>query len=288
MRKLVLAALAAAALAAAAPAEAATVTIQIARSGFSPKSVTIAFGDKVTWRNADTADHQIVADNGAFASPILKAGATYSFEFKAAGRYPYHDALKPTLKGTIVVKGPPPSITLGLSQPIVFFGQQITLTGVVSSKKAGESVTLFQLPQGQPSLVQLAVVLTGSGGVFTFVATPSILTSYEARWRGAISAQAHVQVKPKITFLPRARRFYAKVTAGVSLAGRFVYLQRRSGFGQWVTVRKLRLGPLSGRIFSIPRAARTFTYRIYLTVNQAGPGYLDSASGTQRVPARKP
>ena len=78
------------------------------------------------------------------------------------------------------------------------------------------------------------------------------------------------------------------IVADHSFAGRFVYLQRRSRFGQWVTVAKLKLGPLSGRIFSINRRHGTGfdVYRVYITVNQAGAGYLDGASGTQKIRRR--
>lgn len=288
MRKLLPGIVAGLALAVGPSAEAATVTVRIVKSGFSPSAVTINFGDTVLWRNADTTDHQVVADTGAFASPILRPGHTYSFTFRTAGTFRYRDALEPAERGRITVRGPPPSLTLGASQPIVVAGGQVTLTGVVSSQKAGESVTLYHQPHGQPSLIQLAVVLTGAGGGFSYATTPSILTSYEARWKSAVSAQVLVQVKPKVTFLPQGRRFVARVFApGATFAGRFVYLQRRSALGQWVSVRKLVLGPLSGRIFSIPRLRLTWTYRIFLTVNQAGPGYLDSQSGTQRLPRRR-
>ena len=49
-----------------------------------------------------------------------------------------------------------------------------------------------------------------------------------------------------------------------------IYLQRRSKFGQWVTVEKLKLGPNSGRIFNAPHLKGTSTYRVYMTTNQAG------------------
>jgi hypothetical protein len=75
-----------------------------------------------------------------------------------------------------------------------------------------------------------------------------------------------------------------RVTAGTSFYHRSVYLQRRSRFGQWIIIRKLKLGPRSGRVFHPPK--RPGTYRIFLTVNQAGPGYLSSNSGTQRVRRR--
>jgi plastocyanin len=274
-------------LAVAAPAEAATVTVRIVRAGFSPSAVTVNFGDTVVWRNADNVNHQVVADTGAFASPILRPGQAFSFTFRTAGTFRYRDALEPSERGRIVVRGPPPSLSLGASQSIIVAGQTITLTGTVSTRRAGESVTLFHVPHGQTALIQLAVVLTGAGGTFNYTTTPAILTSYEARWGSAISAQVAVQVKPKVTFLPRGRRFYAQVSApGASFFRRIIYLQWRSPLGQWVSVRRLALGPRSGRIFTISRLRTARVYRIFLTVNQAGPGYLDSNSGTQRVRAR--
>jgi plastocyanin len=277
------------ALATAAPAQAATVTVRIVRAGFSPSAVTINFEDTVVWRNADNRNHQVVADSGAFASPILRPGQTFSFTFRSAGTFPYRDALEPSERGRIVVRGPPPSVTLGASQPIVTAGQQITLTGVVSSRRANESVTIYHLPHGQASPIQLAVVLTGNGGGFSYTTAPTILTAYEARWRSAASARVAVQVKPRITFVPRGRgRFYTQVVVpGASFFRRFVYLQRRSPLGQWVNVRKLVLGPRSGRIFAISRLRTAALYRVFMTVNQAGAGYLDSNSGTQRVRARR-
>jgi plastocyanin len=287
MRRLIPALVVGLTLAVAPPAQAATVTVRIVSSGFSPSAVTIDFGSTVIWRNADNRNHQVVADSGAFASPILRPGQTYSFTFRTSGTFRYRDALEPNERGRVTVRGAPPSLTLAASQPIVVAGAPITLTGTVSTRAAGESVTLYHAPHGQTSLIQLAVVLTGAGGTFSFTTTPSILTSYEARWRSAISAQVAVQVKPRVTFLPRGRRFYAQVSApGASFFRRFVYLQRRSALGQWVSVRKLVLGPRSGRIFAIPRLRLARTYRIFLTVNQAGAGYLDSASGTQRVRSR--
>src|SRR5919197_1445061 len=118
MRRLVALAAAFTAFAVAAPAQAATIDVRIT--------------------NSDTANHQIVADNGSFASPILKPGTSYSFTFRTAGRFPYHDAIKPSLKGVVRVTGPPPSLTFGATNPIVVYGTQTTLNGTVSSKKAGE------------------------------------------------------------------------------------------------------------------------------------------------------
>ena len=92
------------------------------------------------WTNSTGALRQIVADEGSFASPILKPGQTYGFTFKTAGKYAYHDGLHPSLKGTLTVKGPPPEVTLDIGAPILVYGHSTTLTGKVSSGDSGESV----------------------------------------------------------------------------------------------------------------------------------------------------
>jgi len=185
------------------------------------------------------------------------------------------------------VNGPPPSLTFGATQPIVVYGSQTTLNGTVSNKQTGETVTILSQPYGQTSPIQLAVVQTTTGGVFSFATTPSIYTTYWATWRRTSSQQAVVQVKPKITFTPRRSRFYTTVSAADhSWAGHFVYLQRKSRFGQWVTTLKLKLGPKSARLFKIPRRRGVTVYRVAMTVNQAGAGYLDSHSGTQKIRRR--
>ena len=149
MRRLIPLVVGSVALVLAAPASTATTTVQIKRTGFVPVTVTINQDDSVTWTNADTIDHQVVADGGSFASPILRAGKTYTHTFRAGGTFKYHDGLHPALKGTVTVRGAPPQVSLATSAPIVKFGTQITLSGVVSNKKSGEAVTLTYLPADQ-------------------------------------------------------------------------------------------------------------------------------------------
>ena len=273
------------ALAAAPSAAAATLTVRIERDGFRPQSLTVDVGDTVVWRNVDTVNHQVVADTGAFASPILRPGGTYSFTFRAAGTYRYRDALEPAERGVVVVRGPPPSVSLGLTAPVVVYGGAVHLQGRVSSGRAGQEVQVLAQPHGAASYVLVTVVRTTTNGFFDYPHVPSVLTSYQVRWRNVTSQPVAVQVRPRIRFrLARRGWFVTRVTAARSFAGRWVYLQRRSRFGQWVSVRKLTLGPRSGRYFRVPR--RNGTYRIFMTVNQAGAGYLESWSGTQPVRRR--
>lgn len=282
MRRLFAAIVVVAGLAAAPVAEAATRTVNINRGGFVPVSVTITAQDTVTWVNRDTVNHQVVSDRGNFVSPILGPGKRYSFQFMDAGTFRYRDALEPAERGTIVVRGLPPAVSFGATVPILTYGAETHLQGVVNSKKAGESVTIFAQPLGQSSFQQAAVLQTGAGGVFDWVTKPQILTNFQVQFKTATSQPVTVQVQPKLSLLPGRRAwFLARVTAGRSFAGRWIYLQRRNAFGQWVSLRKLVLGRNSGKLFRVPAASGT--YRVFMTVNQAGAGYLASQSGTQTV-----
>ncbi|MHB8649525.1 MAG: cupredoxin domain-containing protein [Gaiellaceae bacterium] len=268
----------------AAPAGAATTTIQIKSTGFSPSALTINHGDKITWHNADKADHQVVADDGSFASPILKAGQSYTATLANAGTFSYHDSLSPRHGGKLTVKGPPPSVTL--SEPIVDYGTQVTLSGAVSTGAANQSVELDQQLWGQASPTQIAIVKTGAGGTFSYSLLPTLLTTYTARWNNTASGSVLAQVSPKMHLLLGTNGYMkATVSAPMSMASKHVFLQRLSPFGQWVNVAALKLGPLSGRLFKpllyVPKG--TSHIRVFLSVNQAGNGLLSAHSGTQTV-----
>jgi hypothetical protein len=167
----------------------------------------------------------------------------------------------------------------------------VTLNGTISSAKSGENVTLYAQPWGQPSPQMLATVVTGGGGSFGYATTPQLYTTYFARWKSAQSGNVIVQVAPKITFLGPVNGFYSThVQAASSFAGHYVYLQRLSSLGQWVSIRKLVLGSRSGRVFTIKVGTIPRGYsrlRIFMTINQAGVGYLSSFSATKLVYRRR-
>jgi plastocyanin len=268
----------------AAAAPTATHAVKITRTGFSPARLSIQLGDRVTWTNSDTINHQVVADNGAFASPIIGPGKSYSFTFRACCLYPYHDALHPGLKGTVTVKGPPPSLSVALTPPILRYGDSVTVTAQASSHKAGEAIAILATPVGG-STQTAATLVSDANGVVTYTSQPQIGTTYQAKWKSIASQAVTVQVRPKLTLLPYEGRLYAKALSSRSYAGLTIYLQRLSSFGQWVTVAKYKLGAKSGRIFNRPRTVGT--YHVYLPADEAGAGYLDGWSGTQKVVRRR-
>jgi plastocyanin len=283
MRKLLIPTLAFLTVAAAPQASAATATVRITRTAFLPSKVTIKTGDSVKWTNRDTINHQVVANNGAFASPVLAPGKSYTFRFRASGTYRYHDGLHPTLKGTVVVTGPPPAVSMNASAPVIVFGQQIVLSGVVSNHKANETVNVFSQPYPQASFVLEKTVLTGANGAWSLIVKPAILTVYKARWKGLESTTATIGVQPRIAFSAGRTRFATRVYAQHSFAGRSVYIERLSRFGQWIKIKKVKLGSRSGRLFGLRLPHGVSRLRVFMTVNQAGAGYLAAYSRTIKV-----
>lgn len=272
-----------------ASAASATTSLEIRRGGFSTRNVTINLNDAVTWKNVDTIQHQVVANGGQFASPILDRNQSYTFTFRSSGTFRYHDGLHPSLTATVVVRGAPPQVTLATSAPVVKAGGQATLTGAVNNRRANQTVTIVQIPFGQTTKQVIATLQTGANGAFSFNVTPQTNTTYQAQWRGAESSVV-VQVQPliKLPFVSKSGYFHFFVQAGQSFAGRSVYLQRFTLNHTWVNIAKLQLGQLSGRIIGI-RAVRKliprgrWSIRVYMPAAEMPGGFVDSWSGTQPV-----
>jgi hypothetical protein len=244
----------------------------------------------VTWTNNDTINHQVVANNGNYASPILEPGKSWTHPFHSGGTYRYHDSLHPALTGSVVVKGAPPEISLAASVPVVKYGGTVTLSGAVSSKKAGVTVTLVQLPFAQTTKQVIATLQTTSGGAFSYTVTPQVNTTYQAQWPGKSESSVTVQVQPaiKLPFVSKSGYFHFYVNAGTSFAGKTVYLQRYTLARTWVNIRALTLGEKSGRLISVKAVKRIvprgrWSIRVFMPATEMGGGYLDGWSGTQPV-----
>ena len=280
MRRLTLILTIVAALAAPGVASAATTGVNIYGSGFSPKNITITEGDTVTWVNRDNANHQVLGSKGEFVSAILHQGNRYSFQFRAAGTYRYSDELHPNLTGTITVKGLPPTLTLASSAPIVTAGDKATLSGVVSSHNAGESVSIYYQPYPQTNLILRVTLLTGTGGAFSYIVSPGVLTTYQASWKGAFATPTTIQVRPRLS-LGRSGEWIVHVYSVRSMAGRDVQFQRYDpSTGRWLTLRKVTLGATSSARFALSLPKGVNQIRLAMSVNQAGAGYLGTVGPT--------
>jgi len=259
-------------------ASAGTQTVQITKNGFTPQTATVAAGDTVTWHDADTADHQVVADDGSFASPVLHADQSYSHTFANAGTVKYHDSFARTHTGSVTVSAPAGSISLSSSPQTIVYGSGATLSGVVSSRAASESVTLTAQPFGKGSQSVDAATTTANGD-YQFTVSPTIRTTYQSHWKTADSQPVTVDVAPLVGFGRSGRVFIARVTSDLTYTGRFVWVQRHFGFG-WKSVRRVFLGSNSRAVFSMKTPHGRTMLRLVLPAGQAGPGYVAGLSRT--------
>jgi hypothetical protein len=185
---------------------------------------------------------------------------------------------------TAVVKAAiPAAVTLSSSTLQVVYNNPVTLSGTISTRQAGQSVTIQQQRMGfaDTSFTPLATVQTNNDGAWTLSTKPTVQTTYQAHWGSAASSALTVGVKPLVTFhVITGKRFSTVVVAGHSFTGRYVQFQRRSSFGQWVTLKRVKLGTSSNAIFRATLPKGTSTLRIAISVNQAGTGYLGGISRT--------
>jgi len=91
------------------------VTISYTDDGFSPASVTVASGQAITWKN-DSAETVQVGSNthpthtinqeitGGEFTIALAPGESKTVTVTKTGSWGYHDHLKPSLVGTVVVE----------------------------------------------------------------------------------------------------------------------------------------------------------------------------------------
>jgi plastocyanin len=301
MRKLLLILSVVGALASAAPASAATITVAINRAGFTPNPARIDVNDTITWTNSDTRNRQVLSRSAGFASPILKPGDTFSFTFKRAGRFAYEEALvEPTQRGTAIVTAaaapppppPPPAaatLTLSASRTTVVYGGSLALEGELSSGTAGEAIEVLAAPSvttAVAAMTKVAETTTTAGGAFHVVVRPRLRTIYRVRWKTTTSGRVSVAVRPRvglgIVSVGRGM-FSTRVTSEHSNAGRTVWFQRRGRFGQWVSIKRVRLSSVGTARFTARLPRGVSRVRVYMTPAQAGPGYIAGISPNRLI-----
>lgn len=71
---------------------------------YLPVTLVVRVGQPVTWVNAASEDHSVLADSGTFNSDVLSPGQTFRWTPKTVGRYAYSDFLHPDMHGTLIVR----------------------------------------------------------------------------------------------------------------------------------------------------------------------------------------
>jgi plastocyanin len=80
------------------------VQVVLQNIAIQPANVTVAVGGTVTWANQDSVTHNLTDDAGSWSSGALAPGKSFSHTFTAAGTFPYHCIIHPSMTGQITVK----------------------------------------------------------------------------------------------------------------------------------------------------------------------------------------
>lgn len=79
--------------------------ISVDTFSFTPATLTVPVGAKVTWTNKDDVPHTVVSTNNAFRhSPALDTDESFSYVFAKAGTYEYYCSVHPKMVGKVVVQ----------------------------------------------------------------------------------------------------------------------------------------------------------------------------------------
>jgi amicyanin len=78
--------------------------VKIDNFSFSPATLTVPAGAKVTWTNHDDIPHNIVSSEQKFKSKPLDTDDSFSMTFTEPGTYQYFCGLHPKMVGKIVVE----------------------------------------------------------------------------------------------------------------------------------------------------------------------------------------
>lgn len=248
MRKTLLLLVAAAMLAVTGAAVAATTTVTITKAGYVPSAATIAQGDSIQFVNGDTAAHQVVfkSTTGVTCSPnplVLQPAQSGTCTFQSAGSYTYSDpnGKGNTYRGTITVNAPGESVTLASSPHGIVYGGHVTLSGALSSQKAGENVDVLAQQCGSSAATKVATVQTTANGAYSVVVQPLMNTSYTVKVKNTTSPSTNVTVRPKLRLGRVApHRYSLRVSAATSFAGKYASFQRFNG-SRWLAVKTVHL-----------------------------------------------
>ncbi len=79
-------------------------TVEIKDFMYAPRTLTIAVGATVTWRNRDAEPHTVRGADELVRSGALDQDETYSVRFDKPGTYQYGCSIHPQMMGTIIVQ----------------------------------------------------------------------------------------------------------------------------------------------------------------------------------------
>ena len=280
-------------------ASAATAGVSITPNGYVPGTTTISVADGVQFTNSDAFAHEVVfkTTTGVTCAPsplVLQPTQSATCTFAGAGTFTYSDpnVKGNTFQGTVTVNAPPETLTLSVAPQTVIFSAQVTLSGILSTQKVGESVDVLATECGQTAAVKTTTFQTTTGGAFTTALRPARNTQYTVKLKSTTSKVVSVKVHPRLRLgKVAAHRYSIRVFAAQSFAGKYASLQRFNGnLGRWVFVKRVVLRTNPTNILPTVITSRAFgstlrsglKIRLMMPQSQTGGCYLPGTSNVIR------
>jgi plastocyanin len=79
--------------------------VKISNFKFSPATITVKQGARLSVTNDDSTAHTATADDGqSFDTGTVDPGASKTISVSKPGSYPYHCSIHPSMHGKLIVK----------------------------------------------------------------------------------------------------------------------------------------------------------------------------------------
>ncbi len=86
------------------PSSSTNSVVNIDNFSFTPQTLTVRAGTKVTWVNKDDVPHTVTSDDKKFKSRALDTDEVFSYTFSTPGTNSYYCSVHPHMTGKIIVQ----------------------------------------------------------------------------------------------------------------------------------------------------------------------------------------
>jgi plastocyanin len=234
-----------------AEAVAAVVAVSVQFSAFAPGQVDALPGDTVEWSNVSPRTHTVTSDTGAFGSPVLADGATFSIMAGEQGTYGYHCQIHPSMVGEVDVR----RVTLAPVPPApIPIGTRVQMGGRTADPS--QPVRIERSADGTSFTPAMSVMPGWSDGAWTASVTAQTTSFYRAATGPDVSEIRRLLVIERHVKLRATRRGVLATVAPHDPNAPIVLERRlRERFGWWPIAHK-RLDFVSEAEFHVRHTGR--------------------------------
>lgn len=240
-------------------ASGADTVITLTPTGMQPQTVTIQWGETVTFTNGDTIPHAIVIPRVPFTSDTIQPGASFPYTFAGRdGRYNVRQAGGRTASATVVVELSGEVTLVEPATPLPY-GRELTLRG--TSGVLGHPVSIEQRGAGEEDWREVATADPAPDGAFEAQLTPVAGARYRATAAaGQLRSRAvSVEIEPVLVLRASTRTTSTGATVTFTARVRPASASRRAVLEAFDAERKRWITVATGRVSSAGTA--TFRWR---------------------------